>query len=82
MQLVVACMWLGMRKFGIADPGISGEPLMQYAAERTVSPAKKYRTDAEGHGCDISPSRNLPSGLRASDHDHAHVAPHGSAQPQ
>jgi len=82
MQLVIACVWLGMRKFGIADPGVFGEPLMHNMAERTVSPAKKYRSDAEGRGCDISPSRDFPPGLRASDHDQAHVAPPGSAQTQ
>ena len=82
MQLVVASVWLGMRKFGIADPGVFGEPLMHDMAERTVSPAKKYRSDAEGRGCDISPSRDFRPVFGHRIMIMLMSRPHGSAQTQ
>jgi hypothetical protein len=59
--------------FGIADPCVSGEPLVRHAAERTEGPAEEYRAGAEGGRFNLPTSGNWPPGLRATDHKHAHM---------
>jgi hypothetical protein len=62
------------RPIGITNPCVFDKPLMPHPAVWTVGAAEKYRSAAEQPGFDVSAREDFPSGLRTTDHKHAHKA--------
>jgi hypothetical protein len=64
--------WWIMLKARVADPCVSGKPLVRCAAVRTVGPAEQHGGCPKCRGFDVSAGEEWPPGNRATDHRHSH----------